>query len=399
MITLKSSALILIIVCGIGNIFIEGVGGRGRRNKDNGDDLYILLDEANVFRCRGVNNLITINESDINILNDKGNRVYYIKAPGDYSFNFGKINVLDNLGHLTGELGITLQVPLLDGPAGIRFDVPYTMVPETGLLNQECDEHSGIVERDGRQYCRYCELCSISSKVESALKNNKLLPGLAKGEEKAFGPKCGKIGSNTYDFRRTLHVPGRKELEKKIKEKIQGVDAEVRKRLNKGRGRFQVFLNLISADQPPISQKAWFDGSDQCRGCGPGNRGKGNPALSFLYCNTEDCKSAWAQQCLHNSAKIAACITVEFNYRITTKYSEVLQFLRENNYPNQDTATPQPTTEPPHEEPAPDASQSSLENLSERCVAKMATRLTHLRRYCTIFWNEKLCCQHCEGVC
>lgn len=53
MITLKSSALILIIVCGIGNIFIEGVGGRGRRNKDNGDDLYILLDEANVFRCRG----------------------------------------------------------------------------------------------------------------------------------------------------------------------------------------------------------------------------------------------------------------------------------------------------------------------------------------------------------
>lgn len=35
---------------------------------------------------------------------------------------------------------------------GIRFDVPYTMIPETGLLNQQCDEHSGIVERDKRQY-------------------------------------------------------------------------------------------------------------------------------------------------------------------------------------------------------------------------------------------------------
>ena len=35
---------------------------------------------------------------------------------------------------------------------GIRFDVPYTMVPETGLLNQQCDEFSGIVERDKRQY-------------------------------------------------------------------------------------------------------------------------------------------------------------------------------------------------------------------------------------------------------
>jgi hypothetical protein len=35
---------------------------------------------------------------------------------------------------------------------GIRFDVPYTMVPETGLLSQSCDPFSGIVERDKRQY-------------------------------------------------------------------------------------------------------------------------------------------------------------------------------------------------------------------------------------------------------
>lgn len=26
------------------------------------------------------------------------------------------------------------------------------MIPETGLLNQQCDEFSGIVERDKRQY-------------------------------------------------------------------------------------------------------------------------------------------------------------------------------------------------------------------------------------------------------
>jgi hypothetical protein len=29
----------------------------------------------------------------------------------------------------------------------------------------------------------------------------------------------------------------------------------------------------------------------------------------------------------------------------------------------------------------------------------MPPRLTHLRRYCTIFWNAKLCCSHCETVC
>uniref|UniRef100_A0A0N4ZZW4 Uncharacterized protein n=1 Tax=Parastrongyloides trichosuri TaxID=131310 RepID=A0A0N4ZZW4_PARTI len=398
MITLKSIVLILILFCGILLISCERKG-RGRRNKDNGDDLYILLDEISVFSCRGVKNQIKIEENDVNIVNDKGNKVYYIHAPGDYSFHFSKINVLDNFGHLTGELGVTLQVPLLEGPAGIRFDVPYTMIPETGILNQECDEHSGIVERDGKQYCRYCELCNLSSKIEKQLKNNKVLPGLAKGQESPFGPKCGKISSNTYEFKRSISIPGRRDLEKKIKDKVQGIDAEVKKRLNKGRGRFQVFLNLISADQPPITQKAWFDGSEQCRGCGPGNRGdKSNPALSFLYCNTEDCKSAWAQQCLHNSAKIVACYTVEFNYRMTTKYSDVLQFLRENNYPNQETATA-PVTEPPTEAPEAPSPVSALGSLSERCVAKMASRLTHLRRYCTIFWNEKLCCQHCEGVC
>lgn len=64
--------------------------------------------------------------------------------------------------------------------------------------------------------------------------------------------------------------------------------------------------------------------------------------LSFLYCNAEDCKSAWAQQCLHNSARIAACYTVEFNYRMTTAYADVVHFLRENNYPNQEIATRRP---------------------------------------------------------
>uniref|UniRef100_A0A0M3IV27 Apple domain-containing protein n=1 Tax=Ascaris lumbricoides TaxID=6252 RepID=A0A0M3IV27_ASCLU len=66
--------------------------------------------------------------------------------------------------------------------------------------------------------------------------------------------------------------------------------------------------------------------------------------LSFLYCNDEDCKSAWAQKCLHNSARIAACYTVEFNYRMTTSYDDVLQFLRENSYPNQESSNRPPST-------------------------------------------------------
>ena len=118
--------------------------------------------------CFSVQNEVRLREEDVNIVNEKGNKVYYIKAPGNYSLHFANIKVLKDIGHLTGEIGVTLQVPILEGPAGktvfccwgvnhkhfkgIRFDVPYTMIPETGLLNQQCDEFSGIVERDKRQY-------------------------------------------------------------------------------------------------------------------------------------------------------------------------------------------------------------------------------------------------------
>uniref|UniRef100_A0A0M3IBD9 Secreted protein n=1 Tax=Ascaris lumbricoides TaxID=6252 RepID=A0A0M3IBD9_ASCLU len=229
------------------------------------DDLYILIDEISIYSCRGVKNEVQLAEEDVNIINEKGNRVYFIKAPGNYSLSFKRIKVLNDFGYLSGEIGVTLQVPILEGPAGIRFDLPYTMVPETGLLNQQCDEHSGIVERDGRQYCRYCDICGLSEKIESHLNKEgyEFLPELANGNEEKFAPKCTQISANTYEFKRTINLPGRKHLEAKVREKMQGLDGEIRKRLNKGRGRFQVFLNLISSKQPPISQKAWFDASSQ----------------------------------------------------------------------------------------------------------------------------------------
>uniref|UniRef100_A0A914MJ14 Uncharacterized protein n=1 Tax=Meloidogyne incognita TaxID=6306 RepID=A0A914MJ14_MELIC len=384
--------------------------------EDNGD-LFILLDEISVFSCRGIKNEIKLTEEDVQIVNEKGNKVYYIKAPGNYSLHFKNINVLNNL------------VPILEGPAGIRFDVPYTMIPETGLLDQHCDEASGIVQREKRQYCRYCELCTLADKIEQGLTNgeHQFLPILASGQEQPFAPKCSKIGAKSYEFKRTINLPGRFDLEQKVKQKMSGVDAEIRKRLNKGRGRFQVFLNLISADAPPITMTDWFDGSEQCRCCGREKDPKCRGVLSFLYCNVEDCKSAYAQQCLHNSARIVACYTVEFNYRMTTRREEVQQFLRENNYPDQDLTTSLAADELTSEIPNQNIKEGITENqrfnqhqqtsapkrlvygdeqrarqpkeLSIKCVSQMATRLTHLRRYCNIFWNEKLCCSHCPGIC
>lgn len=74
-----------------------------------------------------VKNEISISENDVNIVNEKGNKVYYIKAPGNYSLHFKRIQVDDNVGHLTGEIGVTLQVPILEGPAG-KDAVPSSLL-------------------------------------------------------------------------------------------------------------------------------------------------------------------------------------------------------------------------------------------------------------------------------
>jgi hypothetical protein len=43
-----------------------------------------------------VKNEIKLTEEDVNIVNEKGNKVYFIKAPGNYSLHFkvGKMQLL-----------------------------------------------------------------------------------------------------------------------------------------------------------------------------------------------------------------------------------------------------------------------------------------------------------------
>ncbi|KAF8384876.1 hypothetical protein PRIPAC_74018 [Pristionchus pacificus] len=273
-------------------------------------------------------------------------------------------------------------------------------------------------------------------------------------EENPLQPACGNIERSSYNFKRTISLPSRSHLEGMIKDKVQGVDGEIKKRLNKGRGRFQVFLNLISAEKPPITQHRWFAQSRECACC-LNPRSRECSSLSFLYCNIEECKSAWAQMCLHNTARIVACYTVEFNYRMTTSYAEVQRFLDEkgisdpnrgdqqhlqrkeitpplkvassdssfkvNNglvplqlsaqqqlreaqssrYSNQRQSQQQqqPAAQQSVDEQKSAVREDSEGSLSDRCVAVMPARLQHLRRYCTIFWNAKLCCSHCAGIC
>ncbi|PAV68266.1 hypothetical protein WR25_11028 [Diploscapter pachys] len=338
-----------------------------------------MIDEISVYNCRGVRNEIKITEEDVLLEDENGNKAYYIKAPGNYTLNLKKIKVVKDFGYLAGEIGITLQVPIIEGPAGMRFDLPYTIVPETGLLSQQCDAHSGVVERNGRQYCRYCDLCRTAEQVVSDLNSGDFvfLPNSTKDYASKHA-ECGRIAADEYDLKKTVSLPSRSTLESLIRNKVQGVDEEIEKRLNKGRGRFQVFLNLISAAKPSLSQARWMQSSKDCECCIPG---RCDP--SYAYCPLEECKSGWALQCLHNTAKIVACYTVEFNYRPRPMQS---QFQERQQYRPIPTEQSIPSSQP--DKP-----------LNERCVDVMPQRLTHLRRYCTIFWNAKLCCSHCEGIC
>ncbi|PAV68834.1 hypothetical protein WR25_03556 [Diploscapter pachys] len=207
-----------------------------------------MIDEISVYNCRGVRNEIKITEEDVLLEDENGNKAYYIKAPGNYTLNLKKIKVVKDFGYLAGEIGITLQVPIIEGPAGMRFDLPYTIVPETGLLSQQCDAHSGVVERNGRQYwrvfdflpnetmkIRYCDLCRTAEQVVSDLNSGDFvfLPNSTKDYASKHA-ECGRIAADEYDLKKTVSLPSRSTLESLIRNKVQGVDEEIEKRLNKG---------------------------------------------------------------------------------------------------------------------------------------------------------------------
>lgn len=84
-------------------------------------------------------------------------------------------------------------------------------------------------------FSRYCDMCGLTAKLETDLndKGHLFLPEVARGTEEKFAPICNRIVSNIYTFNRTINLPGRRELEVLINEKVEGLDGEIRQRLNK----------------------------------------------------------------------------------------------------------------------------------------------------------------------
>lgn len=57
-----------------------------------------------------VTNEIRVERKQINVVDNEGCKVQYIKAPGDYYIQFSQIVVERPLPNLSGDIGATLQV-------------------------------------------------------------------------------------------------------------------------------------------------------------------------------------------------------------------------------------------------------------------------------------------------
>lgn len=378
----------------------------------DGGKLWILLENASINSCRDVENKVLIDEKDVSVTDKNGCKVNYIEAPGEYNIRFKNMRVTRPLPNLSGELAVTVQVPLVEGPFGINWDFPYQAVPEDNLINKKCDAESGVVTgRNNKLVCRYCDLCRTSDQVEQQLNQKfKYLPEVGE-DESSFSPACKKVSSQTYEIVRTVKLPSKEELERQANEKYSGIGGDLKKRLNRGKGKMEVTLNLLTSDQTTTTLEDFLKSDSNCRCCYD-TQNFFCRALGSFACKAEECRKNWAQSCLRGRTDAAACYTVVYNYRVTDNFNEVEAFLRQKNLPiigsQCDSTTAgavaktEPTAAPTTAAPTTKAAQTTARagNLTQRqqnCV-NVITK-ANVKQYCLSRWRDSFCCSQCPGQC
>ncbi|XP_003374554.1 hypothetical protein Tsp_03750 [Trichinella spiralis] len=266
-----------------------------------------------------INSVLDIPEKEIRVTDTRGREVHYITAPGEFVIHFGKINVKRNLQHLAGEISINLQVPIGGGgPFGIKWDIPYSAVPQKKLIGgYTCDAQSGYV-KDGDR--------NSTAKVERDLSSgHKFLPELG-GSEQMFSTMCAEISPRTYTLTRTVRLPSKEELQEMVNQKFNGMDSGLKSKFKIGKGKFQVYLNLKSSPNSPQDSDSFYSSIKGCQCCARGGGG--------LFCRgcKEKCKSQYAEQCLAPGTQTVACYTVDYSFRASENYGDVQKFLRDNNF-------------------------------------------------------------------
>lgn len=397
----------------------------GLANSQGGsDNLYIMIDDVQLEQCRGQPNHIKIRKEDVEILDDNGDKVHYIRAPGQYKINFNRVQPDKKLPYISGEMSALLEVPLVES-SFIRFDFPYSIIPEKQLVNDVCDKESGVVVKNvngqKRSFCRYCSLCDTLARTENTLDQKQFLPDLEKNkEEYSFRRICTRIDSKSYSIARTIKLPGKRQLEAEANRQFGGVGSEVKKRFNKGKGRFRVRLHLLSSNNPPKSYQ-----ETQKQRCS--NGGLLGSLTCGLQCRIpgvgENCKAYYAENCISNE-EMVACYSVVFYYRVTQNYAEVRQFLAKKGLKDNwvGSSNPQPSQPSQPSQPRPSqptggqtsgqtsgqgssstGTQGSSTSGDYRSICVNRIRSERIKRFCQRAvssgrWNPQ-CCRYCPGVC
>jgi hypothetical protein len=320
--------------------------------EDDSDKLWLLFDHTNLFECAGVTNQYKISKDDISIRDQQGKLAYYLECPNMYTISFDNIKVLKALPNIAGHLAATLQVPLVQGPAGLSLDFPYQCVPQKQLLQaSQCDNESGVYTdpAERKEYCRYCDICDSSSHAEKKVSTEALGHKYVDiDESNSFNKVCRNINAQTYSIKRQVSVPGKKELEDSANANVKGgLTADLEKKLKIGKGKLQIFLKLISSSGAPVQSAGWYRGTKGCECCV--KDAAGNSACkqqsSFLSGiaggifagsgnNCLKCNNQYVQQCLTGQPQVVGCYTVEYNFRVTDKRSDVVEFQKQIDYQN-----------------------------------------------------------------
>jgi hypothetical protein len=318
--------------------------------EDDSDKLWILFDHTNLFECQGVTNQYKLSKDDISIKDKNGKLAYYLECPNDYTISFDNIKVLKPLPNLSGHLGTTLQVPLVSGPAGLSLDFPYQCIPQKKLLEgSQCDNESGVYTdtADRKEYCRYCDICDSSSHAEKKISSDDLGHKYVDiDSSNSFNKVCKSINAQTYSITRKISVPGKKELQDSANANVKGgLSGDLEKKLKIGKGKLQIFLKLISSSSAPVPANSWYPKNRGCECCTKDASGNSNCKQQSSFLNgiaggifagsgnvCLKCNNQYVQQCLTGQPQVVGCYTVEYNFRVTDKRSDVEEFQKQIDY-------------------------------------------------------------------
>jgi len=226
-------------------------------------------------------------------------------------------------------------VPVVQFGKIASWDYNYEADPERQLTGgYKCGKGSGVVQDGGKSYCRYCDVCTMSDKADEKLNNGKVdyLPNEGSPDEPKFSQTCRNVEGKTYTHvQRTVQLPDEDTMNQQVNSQFTGVQGQLKQKLNKGRGKLTVELQLLSCDKPAATEDQVYQQSQACKCCSS-NAPWTCKMFGAFGCNQANCGSEYAQKCGQGNCKKVACATVQFSYQVTDNPAEVKAYLQKNGY-------------------------------------------------------------------